>query len=471
MVLLFLVYFILAILIVLVVIYFIYKNRIHFNFSISIQSDLKNKDKEITKNKECGGGGGGDGSSNKDGKLGHKEIKEIEENWNFCFDALKNVSRSFNIVIKQLEEENMKVVCIFYLVLRGLDTIEDDMSIPIEDKKQMLLNFHNDIENDDYSIECGDKPEYRSLMNNFYKVNRTYKQLHAKYRDIIKNITQEMAKGMVEFLDKTSMDTTEEYDSYCHYVAGLVGIGLSQIFTLSGSEFNDLTIHENLSNSMGVLLQKTNIIRDIKEDYDEKRYWWPKDIVSKHFSTMDDIFKNRQEEAGEVGQSGELTITNKHTELLNEMIMNVLQHIPDSIEYLSLVKNNSNFKFCAIPQVVALQTLASLFHNQNVFNKTEKLNKTTLARIFMDINDMNSLLKFYIDAVEKIENKILNSNNINSKQYCAQLDKIKAFIMKYIIEHPKKPGMDISISKVKKSIISTFISLFQKNILYPLSNL
>ena len=459
MILLFLVYFILAILIVLVIIYFIYMNKIQFNFSINIHTDLKDKDKELDKTKEQ--------NSNKrnNRNLAGHELNEIEENWNFCFESLKSVSSSFNIVIKQLDDETMKVVCILYLVLRGLDTIEDDMSIPIEDKKQMLLNFHNDIENEDYSIECGDKPEYRSLMNNFYKVNRTYKQLHSKYRDIIKNITQEMAKGMVEFLDKTSMDTTEEYDSYCHYVAGLVGIGLSQIFTLSGSEFNDLTRHENLSNSMGVLLQKTNIIRDIKEDYDEKRYWWPKDIVSKYFSNMDDIFKNRQEE-GDI-----LTITENHTDLLDEMIMNVLQHIPDSIEYLSLVKNNSNFKFCAIPQVVALQTLASLFHNQNVFNKTEKLNKTTLARIFMDINDMNSLLKFYIDAVEKIENKILNSNNINSKQYCVQLDKIKAFIMKYIIEHPKKPGMDISISKVKKSIISTFISLFQKNILYPLSNL
>ena len=55
MVLLFLIYLILAILIVLIITYFIYKNRIHFNFSISIQSDLKNKDKELTKNKESVG--------------------------------------------------------------------------------------------------------------------------------------------------------------------------------------------------------------------------------------------------------------------------------------------------------------------------------------------------------------------------------------------------------------------------------
>ena len=468
MLLLFLVYFILAILIVLVVIYFIYMNKIQFNFSVNIHSDLKDKDAGKDQYKEQ------NSNTKNNSNLYDQQLKEIEENWLFCFDALKNVSRSFNIVIKQLDEETMKVVCIYYLVLRGLDTIEDDMSILIEDKKKMLLNFHNDIENFDYSIECGDKPEYRNLMKNFYKVNRTYKQLHSKYRNVIKNSTHEMAKGMVEFLDKSSMDTIEEYDSYCHYVAGLVGIGLSQIFTLSGSEFNDLTKHESLSNSMGLFLQKTNIIRDVKEDYDEKRYWWPKDIVSKYFSSMDDIFGNREE----TGEARELTITNKHTELLNEMIMNALRHIPESIEYLSLVNNNSNFKFCAIPQVVGVQTLVTLFHNPNVFKKTEKLNKTTLARIFMDVSDMNSVLQFYIDAVEKIEKKISDnesmddsSNNKYIHRYVDELEKIKAFIMKYIIEHSKKPVTNISLTKVKKSIISTFISLFQKNILYPLSNL
>jgi len=440
-------------------------NKIQFNFSINIHTDLKDKDKELDKIKEQ--------NSNKrnNRNLAGHELNEIEENWNFCFESLKSVSSSFNIVIKQLDDETMKVVCILYLVLRGLDTIEDDMSIPIEDKKQMLLNFHNDIENIDYSMECGDKPEYRILMKNFYKVNRTYKQLHSKYSNVIKSITHEMAKGMVEFLDKSSMDTTEEYDSYCHYVAGLVGIGLSQIFTLSGSEFNDLTKYESLSNSMGLFLQKTNIICDIKEDYDEKHYWWPKDIVSKHFSSMDEIFANG-------GETGEFTTTNKHTDLLNEMIMNAFRHIPDSIEYLSLVKNNSNFNFCAIPQVVAMQTLATLFYNPNVFKKTEKLNKITLARIFMETSDMNSVLKFYIDSVEKIEKKIADNESLdkhsNSKQlyrYVDELDKIKAFIMKYIIEHSKKPTSMISITKVKKSIINTFISLFQKNILYPLSNL
>jgi len=34
-------------------------------------------------------------------------------------------------------------VCIFYLVLRALDTVEDDVSIPADVKSTMLRNFHS----------------------------------------------------------------------------------------------------------------------------------------------------------------------------------------------------------------------------------------------------------------------------------------------------------------------------------------
>ena len=36
-------------------------------------------------------------------------------------------------------------VCLFYVVLRGLDTIEDDMTLPGEVKQQMLRTFHQKV--------------------------------------------------------------------------------------------------------------------------------------------------------------------------------------------------------------------------------------------------------------------------------------------------------------------------------------
>ena len=65
---------------------------------------------------------------------------------------------------------------------------------------------------------------------------------------------------------------------YCHYVAGLVGIGLSKLFSVSGLEANAVGEDTELANSMGLFLQKTNIIRDYLEDLDDGRVFWPKSV-------------------------------------------------------------------------------------------------------------------------------------------------------------------------------------------------
>lgn len=46
-------------------------------------------------------------------------------------------------------------VAIFYLVLRGLDTIEDDMSLSIEQKAPLLEEFYLKLEQDGWNFkEC-----------------------------------------------------------------------------------------------------------------------------------------------------------------------------------------------------------------------------------------------------------------------------------------------------------------------------
>ncbi|XP_011004277.1 PREDICTED: squalene synthase-like [Populus euphratica] len=58
-------------------------------------------------------------------KHAEKQIPS-EPHWAFCYSLLHRVSRSFAPVIQQLGTELRNVVCIFYLVLRALDTVEDD---------------------------------------------------------------------------------------------------------------------------------------------------------------------------------------------------------------------------------------------------------------------------------------------------------------------------------------------------------
>lgn len=45
---------------------------------------------------------------------------------------------------------------------------------------------------------------------------------------MIADITRRMGAGMAEFIER-EVETVDDFDTYCHYVAGLVGIGLSKV--------------------------------------------------------------------------------------------------------------------------------------------------------------------------------------------------------------------------------------------------
>lgn len=60
-------------------------------------------------------------------------------------------------------------------------------------------------------------------------------------------------------------------------MAGLVGVGLSQLFSASRLEDPEVGQDTELANSMGLFLQKTNIIRDYLEDTQEGRAFWPQE--------------------------------------------------------------------------------------------------------------------------------------------------------------------------------------------------
>ena len=76
---------------------------------------------------------------------------------------------------------------------------------------------------------------------------------------------------------------------YCHYVAGLVGIGLAALFSASGLEDAAVGADTHRANSMGLFLQKTNIIRDFLEDLEQGRTWWPRDVWSRHAHGLSDL--------------------------------------------------------------------------------------------------------------------------------------------------------------------------------------
>ena len=315
-----------------------------------------------------------------------------------CFEFLDQTSRSFSAVIQELHPELLVPIALFYLILRGLDTIEDDMTISLEEKDPLLRDFHKITEKEGWTYDGnGQFEKDRALLVKFNNVVEEFRKLKPVYRDIINDITRQMGNGMADYCNNAEhntngVNTVKDYDLYCHYVAGLVGNGLTRLFVESGLANPALKDRPHLQESMGLFLQKTNIIRDVKEDYDDKRRFWPKEIWSKHVDKFEDLFKPANRDAA--------------LNCGSEMVLNSLSHADECLFYLAGLKEQSVFNFAAIPQTMAIATLELVFRNPLVFERNIKITKGQACQIMLEsTQNLRKVCEVFRRFVRKIHAK------------------------------------------------------------------
>jgi len=301
-----------------------------------------------------------------------------------CWELLDHSSRSFSTVIKELDGDLARVICLFYIVLRGLDTIEDDMTIPDDIKQPLLRSFHEKTVTPGWNFN-GNGPDEkdRIVLVDYHVVVEELLRLEPMCRDTIVDICHKMETGMADFAHRAALsaepltlDAIKDYDLYCHYVAGLVGEGLSRLFSASGKEPPFVAHQLELSNSLGMLLQKTNIIRDFREDAEQQRFFWPREIWgSAEYSpdgqtpTADIMQLLREPQRAKWVQSA--------------MVVDALRHACDALDYLRLLSNQSVFNFAAIPATMAIATLDLCFMNSEMFERNIKIRKARAAELIM----------------------------------------------------------------------------------------
>ncbi|XP_005095010.1 squalene synthase [Aplysia californica] len=319
-----------------------------------------------------------------------------------CYDLLNKTSRSFAAVIQALDGELRNAVCIFYLVLRALDTVEDDMTIPLDRKVPMLDSFYKNLEDPHWKyMESNDKD--RIVLEQFPCISKEFRELAEVYRKLISEICQKMGHGMTVFLER-KVDTMEEWDEYCYYVAGLVGIGLAGLFSASGLEDPIVGQDSKLANQVGLFLQKTNIIRDYLEDWNDQRIFWPKAAWSKY--------------AGDIGDFAQPENRERALECLNDLITNAMELVPASMLFMSRLQNQTIFNFVAIPQVMAIATLERCYNNPKVFTGVVKIRKGEAVRMMMGATSFDKvkaiMRHFTLEIMERIPEKDPNASKMQA---------------------------------------------------------
>ncbi|KAJ7199291.1 squalene synthase [Mycena haematopus] len=341
-----------------------------------------------------------------------------------CWEFLDLTSRSFSAVIKELEGDLARVVCLFYLVLRALDTVEDDMTLPASVKLPILRDFHVHSRTPGWCFtDSGPDEKDRQLLVEYAVVVEELGELSPAYRDAILSIAQKMGRGMADFVARAESsnekgatknspytETIADYDLYCHYVAGLVGEGLSLLFAASGKEPAHIGTQLELSNNMGLLLQKTNITRDFAEDVDEERFFWPREIWAGEkygggFARVEEM-RLRSVTLPNTGKAvlgaEEQELEQRALHVLSAMVLDALRHAPGALDYLRMLKNQSVFNFVAIPATMALATLELCFMNPKVFRQNVKIRKAVAASLIMRSTNPREVAHIFREYARKI---------------------------------------------------------------------
>ena len=179
---------------------------------------------------------------------GYKESKRIT----------KKFAKTFYFASKFLSKEKRNASYSIYAICRISDDSVDNLSSV---QRHNLYNIKKDI----------DLAYTNQEINN--PLLLAFRETTTKYQ-IPKDYFDELIKGMEMDLVKNRYETFEELYQYCYRVAGIVGLIMLKILGYNNKEA------ENYAIQLGVAMQLTNILRDIKEDYQRNRIYLPlKDLA------------------------------------------------------------------------------------------------------------------------------------------------------------------------------------------------
>jgi len=208
---------------------------------------------------------------------------------------LPYVSRTFALTIPQLPAPLRIAVTNAYLLCRIADTIEDEPALPAADTRIYLQRFTAVVRGTEPAAPLARElarrlsertlPAERELVLGMERVVGLTASL-GEERPAIQRCIEVMSHGMHHFQQTASLaglTRSGDLDSYCYYVAGVVGEMLTELFCChSPAVALQRTALQELSTSFAQGLQLTNIIKDFWEDRSRGACWFPQEVFARH---------------------------------------------------------------------------------------------------------------------------------------------------------------------------------------------
>jgi phytoene synthase len=172
-----------------------------------------------------------------------------------CEDITRTQARNFSYGIRLLPPEKRSALCAVYALARRIDDIGDgDLPEPV--KRQRLAEVRAALQN----LEAATDPVFVAVRD------------ATRRHPIPLGAFAELVDGVERDVDGGPIATFEELVGYCRAVAGSIGRLCLSIFGSS-----DPIAAAAYADALGIALQQTNILRDIREDLQNGRVYLPQE--------------------------------------------------------------------------------------------------------------------------------------------------------------------------------------------------
>ncbi|MBS1517334.1 MAG: squalene/phytoene synthase family protein [Bacteroidetes bacterium] len=276
---------------------------------------------------------------------GYKEKRESRESGKA---ENKNSRSSFFYSFSLLPKEKNEAINTVYEFCRETDDIVDENNSSADIKKSRIQEWKTELEE-----AIKNQNSKFSLLNKVSSVMKKFSIPSEPFFDLIKGMELDIAKNRY--------NTFGELNDYCYKVASTVGLMSIEIFGYKNPKTKDFAVN------LGIALQLTNILRDIKTDAALGRIYIPLEDLEK-FNYGENELMN-------------LSYNEKFRNLMKFECERAHSYYRKANE--SLTEDDKGLMFAArIMQHIYFRILKKIEkRNYNVFEETVKVSK--LKKIFI----------------------------------------------------------------------------------------
>ncbi|MDD5291826.1 MAG: phytoene/squalene synthase family protein [Candidatus Omnitrophica bacterium] len=257
----------------------------------------------------------------------------------YGFIAAENITRkyskTFYFTSKFLPRDKRYALYAIYAICR----ISDDAVDMNTDNHR--INALKKIR-DDINLAYTDSKVNQKLISAFRETVQTY--------DIPKNYFDTLIEGMYMDIHKNRYENFNELYVYCYKAGGIVGLMAIKVFGYKNKEAEGYAV------DLGIAIQLTNMIRDIKEDFIRNRIYLPQDAMNKFNVSQEHIAQG--------------TMDDNFIGLIKSQINQARQYYDNSAKGISTISNRvSRLAICLIKEMYSA-ILGSVEKNKyDIFSK------------------------------------------------------------------------------------------------------